>query len=119
MFTGDGNFILEPPASERSMLKLLTKEDEFSENFSQMVLRFTDSTTYDEIKAGGTSKAASGCDAGLLKESQHTTRHKFKTNLESRILEDLLSPEPGESVRRFSSTWQELQRAGTPHHRPT
>ena len=40
----------------------LTKEDEFSENFSQMTLRFTDST-YEEIKKGGTS-GGSGCDAG-------------------------------------------------------
>ena len=93
VFVGDGNFILEPPASERSMLKLLTKEDEFSENFSQMTLRFTDST-YEEIKKGGTA-GASGCDAGPLKDSQHTTRHKLKTNLDSRILEDVLSPEPG------------------------
>ena len=93
VFTGDGNFVLDPPASETAMLKLLTKENEFSENFSQMVLRFTDST-YDEIKKGGTA-GASGCDAGLLKDSQHTTRHKLKSNLESRILEDVLSPEPG------------------------
>lgn len=93
VFTGDGNFILDPPASERSMLKLLTKENEFSENFSQMVLRFTDST-YDEIKKAGAA-GASGCDAGPLKDSQHATRHKLKNNLESRILEDLLSPEPG------------------------
>jgi len=93
VFVGDGNFILEPPTSERSMLKLLTKEDEFSENFSQMTLRFTDST-YEEIKKGGTA-GASGCDAGPLKDSQHTTRHKLKTNLDSRILEDVLSPEPG------------------------
>ncbi|PYX51508.1 MAG: hypothetical protein DMG79_02935 [Acidobacteria bacterium] len=93
VFTGDGNFTLDPPPSERSMLKLLTKEDEFSENFSQMVLRFTDST-YDEIRKSSAA-GASGCDAGLLKDSQHTTRHKFKTNLESRILEDLLSSEPG------------------------
>ena len=93
VFTGDGNFVLDPPASERHMLKLLTKEDEFSENFSQLVLRFTDST-YDEIKKAGAA-GASGCDAGPLKDSQHTTRHKLKTNLESRILEDLLSTEPG------------------------
>ncbi len=92
VFAGDGNFTLEPPASERAMLKLLTKEDEFSENFSQMVLRFTDST-YDEIKKAGAS--ASGCDAGPLKDSQHTTRHKLKDNLELRILEDVLSTEPG------------------------
>jgi hypothetical protein len=93
VFIGDGNFILNPPASERPMLKLLTKEDEFSENFSQMVLRFTDST-YDEIKKAGAA-GASGCEAGPLKDSQHTTRHKLKSNLESRILEDLLNTEPG------------------------
>jgi Peptidase family M1 domain len=93
VFTGDGNFILDPPASERPMLKLLTKEAEFSENFSQMVLRFTDST-YDEIKKAGVA-GASGCEAGPLKDSQHTTRHRLKINLESRILEDVLSPEPG------------------------
>jgi len=93
VFVGDGNFILDPPDAEKKMLKLLTKENEFSENFTQMVLRFTDST-YEELKRGG-SAGASGCDAGPLKDSQHTTRHKLKTNLESRILEDVLSPEPG------------------------
>jgi hypothetical protein len=94
VFTGDGNFVLDPPLeSERQSLKLLTKEDEFSESFSQAVLRFTDST-YDDIKKGG-SPASGGCDAGLLKDSQNTTRHKLKDNLEARILEDVLSPEPG------------------------
>lgn len=93
VFSGDGNFVLDPPDSEKKMLKLLTKENEFSENFSQMVLRFTDST-YDDLKKSG-SGGASNCDAGPLRDSQHTTRHKLKTNLESRILEDVLSPEPG------------------------
>jgi hypothetical protein len=94
VFTGDGNFVLDPPtASEKTSLKLLTKSDEFSENFTQMVLRFTDST-YEEIKKSGTA-STSGCDAGALKDTQHLTRHKLKTNLESRILEDVLSPEPG------------------------
>jgi len=94
VFAGDGNFVLDPPTeTERKSLKLLTKEDEFSENFSQMVLRFTDST-YDDIKKAG-SPGASGCDAGPLKDSQHITRHKLKSNLEARLLEDVLSPEPG------------------------
>jgi hypothetical protein len=94
VFTGDGNFILDPPSEgERKSLKLLTKESEFSETFSQMALRFTDAS-YDEIKKGGTS-ISSGCDAGLLKDSQHVTRHKLKTNLEARILQDVLSEEPG------------------------
>jgi len=94
VFTGDGNFVLDPPLeSERQSLKLLTKEDEFSEKFTQAVLRFTDST-YDDIKKAG-SPAPGGCDGGLLKDSQNTTRHKLKSNLEARILEDVLSPEPG------------------------
>jgi len=94
VFTGDGNFVLDAPdASERANLKLLTKEDEFSENFGQAIFRFTDAT-YDEIKKGG-STAQGGCDGGLLKDTQNTTRHKFKDNLEARILEDVLSPEPG------------------------
>jgi hypothetical protein len=94
VFVGDGNFILDPPvAQERVSLKLLTKESEFSENFAQAVFRFTDST-YDEIKKAG-GAASGGCDAGLLKDTQNTTRHKFKSNLEARILEDVLGPEPG------------------------
>jgi hypothetical protein len=94
VFTGDGNFVLDPLLeSERKSLKLLTKEDEFSENFTQAVLRFTDST-FDDIKKAG-SAASGGCDAGLLKDSQNTTRHKFKDNLEARILQDVMSTEPG------------------------
>jgi hypothetical protein len=96
VFVGEGSFVLEPPsASERKMLRLLTKEDEFNENFSQLVLRFTD-TTYDELKKAGAA-ASGGCDAGLLKDTQNATRHDrmLKENLEARILEDVLSTEPG------------------------
>ncbi|HLV88489.1 MAG TPA: M1 family aminopeptidase [Candidatus Sulfotelmatobacter sp.] len=94
VFVGDGNFVLDPPTdSERKSLKLLTKENEFSEQFEHMVLRFTDST-YEDIKRAATA-GGSGCDGGLLKDSQHTARHKMKTNLEIRMLEDLLGTEPG------------------------
>jgi hypothetical protein len=93
VFNGDGNFVLDPPQeSERKSLKLLTREDEFSENFEHMVLRFTDST-YEDIKKGGNA-GSGGCDAGLLKDSQNVTRHKLKNNLEARILEEVLSSEP-------------------------
>jgi Peptidase family M1 domain len=99
VFVGDGNLVLDPPASERSMLKLLTKENEFSENFGQLVLRFTDST-YDEIKKSGMA-ASGGCDAGLLKDSERVTRSKLKENLEARILQDVLSLEPGGFFEAF------------------
>ncbi len=96
VFVGDGNFVLDPPsASERSSLKLLSKSDEFSEPFEHLVLRFTDST-YDEIKKAGTP-ASGGCDAGPLKDSQHSMRHgrELRYNLDARILADVLSTGPG------------------------
>jgi hypothetical protein len=94
VFTGDGDFVLDPPSdSERKSLKLLTKEDAFSEKFDRMVLRFTDST-YDDIKKAG-KPGAGGCDGGPLKDIQNITRHKLRDNIEVRILEDVLSSEPG------------------------
>jgi hypothetical protein len=59
VFVGEGNFVLDAPPSERSMLKLLSKEDEFSERFSQMVLRFTD-YSYEDLKKLGTRGAHPG-----------------------------------------------------------
>jgi hypothetical protein len=99
VFVGDGSLVLDPPPFERSMLRLLTKEDGFSENFAQLTLRFTDST-YEEIKKNGTP-ASGGCDSSMLKDSQRVTRTKLKENLEARILEDVLSPEPGGFFEAF------------------
>jgi Peptidase family M1 domain len=93
VFVGDGNFVLTPPsATEASSLKLLTKENEFSENFNHLVLRFTDST-YQDIKKSGTA-GSTPCDAGLLKDSQNTTRHRLHYNLSARLLEDVLGNNP-------------------------
>src|SRR5271155_2344506 len=94
VFNGDGSFVLDPPiGTERASLKLLTKEDQFNETLSQAVFRFTDAT-YDEVKK--TVGAAGGsCDAGALKDAQNITRHKFKENMEARLLIDVLSPESG------------------------
>jgi hypothetical protein len=93
VFTGDGSFTLEPFAdAERKSLALLTRETQFKETFARLVLRFTDST-YDEIKKAG-APAANSCDSGALKDVQYATRHKLKTNLEARLLAELLSPNP-------------------------
>src|SRR5215472_1764568 len=93
VFVGEGIFGLAAPTeTERKSLKYLTKGEDFSEKFERLVLRFTDST-YEEIKKAGTVSSG-GCDAGPLKDSQNTTRHRIKYNLEARILEEVLSPEP-------------------------
>jgi hypothetical protein len=96
VFVGDGNFVLSPRVeSETRMLSLLTREQEFSEKFTELVLRFTDST-YDEIKKAGTAGAGS-CDSGLLQDSKNALRHHrmLRYNLDTRILQDVLSTEPG------------------------
>jgi hypothetical protein len=93
VFAGEGIFLLNPPTeSERKSLTYLTKEEEFSEKFERLVLRFTDST-YDEIKKAGSSTPG-GCDVGMLKDSQSTMRHRIKHNLEIEILGEVLSPDP-------------------------
>lgn len=94
VFQGDGTLILDPPIDvERKNLKMLTGENEFSENFDHAVFRFTDST-YDEIKKGSTPSTGT-CDAGPLKESQHATRHRLHFNLDARILADVFKSSPG------------------------
>src|SRR5271166_1069436 len=94
VFAGEGRLLRTPPLpSEERSLSLLSKEKEFSENFSHLVLRFTDGT-YDEIKKAG-STASPSCDPGLLRDSQQVTRKKLHFNLDARVLQDVLSPQPG------------------------
>ena len=100
VFTGDGVFLLVPPTEQESRsLKYLTKEDEFNERFERLVLRFTDST-YEELKKAGTP-ATGGCDSGVWKDSQYTTRRKLKHNLEAELLGEVLSPEPRDMFVAF------------------
>lgn len=96
VFAGDGSMSLDPPvAMERRQLSLLTKSSEFAEDFNGMVMRFTDST-YEEIKKAGVT-STTPCASGLLKDTQNALRHnpELKYNLDARILQDVLSTEPG------------------------
>ena len=110
VFAGDGNFILDPPASERDMLKLLTKENEFSENFSQMVLRFTDST-YDEIKKAGVAGASGLRRRAVERQPAH---HPAQAQEQSRVADSGRRVEcgAGRAVCRVHPR-QALRRAGT------
>jgi hypothetical protein len=96
VFIGEGNFTLEPPnESERRSLRLLTKEPEMVEQFEEVVFRFTDGT-YDEIKkAAPISTTGVRNGTGPLEDSQHALRKKLRYNLTARILQDVLSGEPG------------------------
>src|SRR5574341_580892 len=98
VFIGNGSFTLTPPLEmEKKTLSLLTKEPGITEGFGGAVLRFTDGT-YEEIKkAAGVSAGAGGLagDSGPLNEIQTALRKKLHWNLTARLLQDVLSPEPG------------------------
>jgi hypothetical protein len=97
VFTGDASFTIKPPIeSERRYLSLLTRGQPFEEEFSGAVFRFTDGTE-EEIKKAATNDASSAAgDAnGLFSDIQQQLRKKLKENLDVRLLEDVMSGEPG------------------------
>jgi hypothetical protein len=95
VFVGEGRLLLTPPIPlEERSLALLTKEKEYSESFSRMVLRFTDDT-YEVLKKAGKPVSQAACESGLVGDAQHTMRKKLHYNLDARILQDVLSPQPG------------------------
>ncbi len=96
VFVGEGSFSLTPPLEmEKRSLAILTKGQPFVEDFSQLVLRFTDGT-YEELKkAAGTSAGGEGGGAGQLSDINTSLKTKLHWNLHGRILQDVLSSQPG------------------------
>lgn len=101
VFIGDGEFSLVPPTeNEKNSLKIFTNEQSITEQFSNLVMHFTD-RTFDEIKAApATRMAIGGPQAGrardLFRENQTLLRKRLRDNSELRVLSDLYAPErPG------------------------
>lgn len=94
-FAGEGSFSLTPPnESEKRSLRLLTAEPAMREQFKELVLRFTDST-YDEIKRQAGAGAANPEGGGYFGDIKDALQHKLHYNLDGRILEDVMSDQPG------------------------
>lgn len=97
VFRGVGHLHITPPtAEERHNLLVTNHTEEFDEDFDQVVMRFTDSTAA-ELHKGSAGK--SGPDnlwirSGL--EFQTFARQRLHSNYDLRLLEDVLSPAPGE-----------------------
>ncbi|HSA93023.1 MAG TPA: M1 family aminopeptidase [Terriglobales bacterium] len=97
VFLGEGSFSLVPPIEmERNSLALLTKEPSLRENFSQLVLRFTDET-YEEIKKAGSasSESAAGGAVSALNDIHEALHGRLAYNLSARVLMDVLDAQPG------------------------
>jgi hypothetical protein len=95
VFLGNGHFDLTPKdASERHSLSLLNKSGVMAQDFTTLVLRFTDGTDAEVRKAssgvGGPTPAAAGSAATEL---AHGLRNKLHDNFDLRILNDVLTPE--------------------------
>jgi Peptidase family M1 domain len=100
VFGGSGHFHLTPPSAvERHSLEILTKKPEYDEDFSEVVLRFTDGTA-DELRksmpAGSPNAPQSVTSLIQAAMEFHTFQreHLFE-NIDLRLLEDVLSPAPG------------------------
>jgi len=100
VFRGKGHFHLTAPtAIERRNLEVLTKRPGFDEDFTQVVLRFTDGTAEELRKAAGTASGGTQSMSGLAQIAIefHTFQkeHLFE-NVDLRLLADVLSPaKPG------------------------
>ena len=97
VFMGSGHFsILPPTAQEQRSLILLTKDAKMDEEFDHAVFFFTD-TTYDELKKLGSTSTTVSTDSAssLLREAREQQRKKLNYNIAGRLLEDVLSSDPG------------------------
>lgn len=101
VFIGEGELTLVPPTEgEKRSLKLFTDEPSITEQFSRLVLRFTDKT-FDEIKGSPNAKMGVGGSQAsrakdLYRDQQQVLRRRLRDNGELRTLVDLYSPEhPG------------------------
>ena len=96
VFGGAGHFHLTPPTDvERHSLQILTKKAEFDEDFSQVVLRFTDGTAEELRKATAGATPGSQPDSSLVRAATefHTfQREQLFENIDLRLLEDVLNP---------------------------
>lgn len=98
VFIGEGEMTLVPPTHiEKHSLSLFINAEQLTEQFSRLVMRFTDKT-FDEIKASanvtmgnGGSQAARARE--YFRENQQLMRKDLRDNADLRTLADLYAPE--------------------------
>jgi Peptidase family M1 domain len=103
VFVGDGSFFLTPPIEiERRNLALLTGGRQFEEQFRTAVFRFTDSAEQEIRQAATGEKALNATEAETaLRAVQQDLREELRENLAARLLEDVMSSEPGGKFTAF------------------
>jgi hypothetical protein len=94
VFIGDGEMSLTPPTDiEKHSLSIFTGEGSITEQFSKLVLRFTDKT-FDEIKSSpNATMKTGGPNAGqaraAYRDNQDLLRKRLRDNRDLRTLYDI------------------------------
>jgi hypothetical protein len=108
VFEGSGRFTLAPKeAREQHSLALLDKSGEMEQDFTTLVLRFTDGTA-EEIRkasagsAGPVTSQVSNAGAELAK----SFRRSLHENLELRLLSDLLDVQDAQKQQYFLASFR-------------
>jgi len=97
VFLGDGEMSITPPTEiEKNSIKIFTGEGGITEQFTKLVLRFTDKT-FEEIKASPHATMKTGGSGAsqarsAFKDNQDLLRKRLRDNRELRTLFDLYNP---------------------------
>src|SRR5689334_228906 len=97
VFIGNGELTLMPPTQiEKNSLKIFTGEEGITEEFTHLVLRFTDKT-FDEIKSSPNATMKTGGPEAaqareLYRNNQDVVRKRLRDNRELRTLYDIYNP---------------------------
>ena len=96
VFMGRGHFHLTPSSAiEKHNMLILTKKPEFDEDFTQVVLRFTDGTGAELRKDAAPTPPQPDSQLTQAAQQFHTfQREHLHQNIDLRLLEDVLSPSP-------------------------
>ncbi|HEX8650397.1 MAG TPA: carboxypeptidase regulatory-like domain-containing protein [Pyrinomonadaceae bacterium] len=129
VFIGEGELSLTPPTEiEKRSLAIFLDKPTLNEQFTQLVLRFTDKT-FEEVKQSQnasmrTGGAQSARARSIYRDHQSTLRKQLRTNLEARTLWDIYAPKnPGFFIafiegRRFNKLIYQVDPLGIPDVTP-
>jgi hypothetical protein len=97
VFSGEGTLSVTPPISiEQKSLSLLTRQPSLFDTFNELVLRFTDDT-YQEIKISNAVAPVASANVSFkyFEDIRNALRKDHHYNLDARILQDVLTTQPG------------------------
>ena len=97
VFVGQATLTLVPPGQvEQRYLSILTKGQQYEEQFTSALFRFTDGTEA-ELRKGAVADggSASGDGSSLLDEIRQQLKKTLRENLDVRLLQDVMSSQPG------------------------